>query len=249
MRMLLSPPRSSPNISSARGNHLFTDFWIIGMVTSGLPSAARFAQRRIGITPAARWNASSRSIGGMLSAIGLYAHTFCMVSWYLPTRSMNAANTMLSTNESYSTLNASSTCEPVCMDRISSTISSPVDAARGRAPVLRQQQVEHLVAVPQLLGHHAQHPEAVLVVLRALERAGVLLDRAELGRGLRADDGQQVLRLVLAQLVAAARASSRPRARRPRCSPACRSPSWRTGRTARPGGSTSPSSRAARRSP
>jgi hypothetical protein len=36
----------------------------------------------------------------MPSAIGLYAHTFCMVSWYLPTRSMNAANVMLSMNES-----------------------------------------------------------------------------------------------------------------------------------------------------
>ena len=32
--------------------------------------------------------------------MGLYAHTFCMVSWYLPTRSMKAANVMLSMNES-----------------------------------------------------------------------------------------------------------------------------------------------------
>ena len=40
------------------------------LVTKGSPSAARLAQRRSGITPAARWNASSRSMGGMLSAIG-----------------------------------------------------------------------------------------------------------------------------------------------------------------------------------
>ena len=39
-------------------------------------------------------------LGGMLSAMGLYAHTFCIASWYLPTRSMHAANTMLSMNES-----------------------------------------------------------------------------------------------------------------------------------------------------
>jgi len=36
---------------------------------------------------------------------------------------MNAANTMLSTKLSYSRLNAASTCEPVFMARISSTMS------------------------------------------------------------------------------------------------------------------------------
>ncbi len=94
------------------------------MSTSAFPVAAFSAQRRIGMTPAARWNASSFSIGGIDAAIGAYAFTFCIVSWYFPTRSMNAANTTLSTNESYSRLNAASTCEPVCMLRISSTMSS-----------------------------------------------------------------------------------------------------------------------------
>src|SRR5439155_2666466 len=70
----------------------------------------------------------------------------------------------------------------------------------GLAPVLREQQVEHLIAVAQLLGHHAQHPEAVLVVLGARQGPRVLLDRSELGGGLGADDGEQVLRLLLGEL-------------------------------------------------
>ena len=40
------------------------------MVTKTSPLAACVTQRRIGTTPAARWKASSRSICGMLSAIG-----------------------------------------------------------------------------------------------------------------------------------------------------------------------------------
>src|SRR2546426_1089992 len=116
IRTLLSPPRSSPNISRPRGNHLLIDFWIAPIVISGLPSAARHA-------------------------------------------------------------------------------------ARDVAPILREQQVEHLVAVTQLLGHDAQHPEAIFVVLRALQRPGVLLDRAELRRGLGADDGEQMLGLLLGQLL------------------------------------------------
>ena len=37
---------------------------------------------------------------------------------------MNAQKMTLSTNESYSRLNAASTCEPVRIDRISSTMST-----------------------------------------------------------------------------------------------------------------------------
>ena len=59
-----------------------------------------------------------------------------------------------------------------------------------------QQQVQHLVAVAQFLGHDAHHPVAVLVVERALERAVVLLDRAELGRSLGPDGAEQMLRLL-----------------------------------------------------
>ena len=68
---LVSPPRSSPNISSARGNHLLIACWIDlhGDERVALRGALRPA--RSGITPAARWNASSRSIGGIESAIGL----------------------------------------------------------------------------------------------------------------------------------------------------------------------------------
>ena len=63
-------------------------------------------------------------MGGMLAAYGLYAEIFCIVSWYLPTRSMKAANTMLSTKLSNSRLKAARTCEPVCIERISSTMSA-----------------------------------------------------------------------------------------------------------------------------
>jgi hypothetical protein len=75
------------------------------------------------------------------------------------------------------------------------------DAAAHVRPVLVEQQVQHLVAVAQLLGHHAQHPRAVLVVMGAIHGAGVLLDAAELGARLRLDDGEQVMRLVLGELV------------------------------------------------
>ena len=49
-----------------------------------------------------------------------------MASWYLPTRSIRAQKTMLSTNDSKSMLNAPRTWEPVRIDRISSTICSLV---------------------------------------------------------------------------------------------------------------------------
>jgi len=53
--------------------------------------------------------------------------------------------------------------------------------------------MDHLVAVPELLGHDPKDPGLVLRVARAGERGLVLLDRAELGRGLRADDREQLL--------------------------------------------------------
>ena len=40
------------------------------MVISGSPEAAFSTQRRIGMTPVARWNASSRNIGGIDAAKG-----------------------------------------------------------------------------------------------------------------------------------------------------------------------------------
>ena len=54
-----------------------------------------------------------------------------MVSWYFPTRSMKAANTTLSRKLSYSRLNAARTCEPVCIDRISSTMSAAFVSVTG----------------------------------------------------------------------------------------------------------------------
>jgi hypothetical protein len=65
---------------------------------------------------------------------------------------------------------------------------------RGHAPVVLGQQVEHLVAVAQLLGHHAEDPELLLLVLRPGQGQAVLLDRAELGRRLGADRAEEVVR-------------------------------------------------------
>ena len=45
----------------------------------------------------------------------------------------------------------------------------------------------------QLLGHHPEDPGLVLWVARARERRLVLLDGPELGRGLGADDRQELL--------------------------------------------------------
>jgi len=74
----------------------------------------------------------------MLDAYGLYAEIFCMVSWYFPTRSMNAANATLSRKR-----------------------------VGHRRPVRAGEQVDHLVPVAQLLGHHAERPRVVLRLLRA----------------------------------------------------------------------------------
>ena len=67
---------------------------------------------------------------------------------------------------------------------------------RHRAPVVLGQQVQHLVAVAQLLRHHAQDPELLLLVLGPGKRQAVLLDGAELGRRLGADRSQHVMRLL-----------------------------------------------------
>jgi len=66
--------------------------------------------------------------------------------------------------------------------------------AGHRSPVVLDQQVQHLVAVAQLLGHHAQDHRLLLLVLGAREGELVLLDRAELGRGLGADLREQLVR-------------------------------------------------------
>ena len=47
---------------------------------------------------------------------------------------------------------------------------------------------EHLISVPQLLGHDAKHGHLHLIGRRFFECEAVLLNRSELGRGLRADD-------------------------------------------------------------
>jgi hypothetical protein len=49
---------------------------------------------------------------------------------------MNAANTTLSRKLSYSRLNAARTCEPVCIERISSTMSAADVAVTGDQSVL-----------------------------------------------------------------------------------------------------------------
>ena len=61
--------------------------------------------------------------------------------------------------------------------------------------------MDHLVAVAELLRHDAQHPGLVLWIVRALEGAVVLLDRAELCRCLRAHDHEQLLRGLLVELL------------------------------------------------
>src|SRR5213594_675816 len=53
--------------------------------------------------------------------------------------------------------------------------------------------MDHLVAVAQLLGHHAQRPGLVLRLLGPRDRPLVLLDRAELRRGLCPDLPQEML--------------------------------------------------------
>ena len=71
---------------------------------------------------------------------------------------------------------------------------------RDRRPVGAREQMDHLVAVAQLLGHDAQRPRVILRLLRPRERALVLLDGAELGRCLRLDLHQEVLRGLLGQI-------------------------------------------------
>ena len=71
---------------------------------------------------------------------------------------------------------------------------SAVESLEADAPVVLGEQVEHLVAVAQLLGHHAEDPELLLLLLGAGEGQAVLLDRAELGRGLGADGAEEVVR-------------------------------------------------------
>ena len=61
--------------------------------------------------------------------------------------------------------------------------------------------MKHLIAVPQLFGHDAQHPVAIFIVLGARQGPGMLLNRTELRGGLRANDGQQVTRLFFGELV------------------------------------------------
>ena len=48
--------------------------------------------------------------------------------------------------------------------------------------------------MPKLLGHDAEGPGVVLRLLGSREGGLMLLDRAELGRGLRADLHEEVLR-------------------------------------------------------
>ena len=69
-------------------------------------------------------------------------------------------------------------------------------AAHG-GPVLVRDEVDHLVAVAELLGHDPEHPRAILVVVGARERALVLLDGAELGRRLRLHGVEELLRRTL----------------------------------------------------
>ena len=46
-------------------------------------------------------------------------------------------------------------------------------------PVPAGQKMKHLVAVPQFLGHHPEHPKLVLVLLGSVQRDLMLLDRAK----------------------------------------------------------------------
>ena len=47
---------------------------------------------------------------------------------------------------------------------------------RHRRPVVLEQQMEHLIAMAQLLGHHAEDPELLFLVLGARQGELVLLD-------------------------------------------------------------------------
>ena len=54
--------------------------------------------------------------------------------------------------------------------------------------------MDHLVAVAQLLRHDAQGPRLIAWVVGSRDRPLMLLDRPELGRGLRADLLEQMVR-------------------------------------------------------
>ncbi len=206
------------------------------------PSGASAPRRRRGgRPPRAASAACSRPSAGR-------REIFCIWSWYLPTRSIRAQKTTLSTKESKSMLKAPRRWEPVFIDRMPS-ITSEVELLGDRAPVVLGEQVEHLVAVAQLLRHHAEDPELLLLLLGAGEREAVLLDRAELGGGLGADGAEEVVRLL--GLAARRRAwpSASPSCRRTRSR--CTSPSRgrRRARNAGRWGSACPSSRSGSRSP
>src|SRR5207249_7104360 len=72
---------------------------------------------------------------------------------------------------------------------------------RDRRPVRARKQVDHLIAVAKLLGHHTERPCVILRLLGPSERALMLLDGAELRRGLRADRRQKMLRGLLGKLL------------------------------------------------
>src|SRR5207253_4985625 len=64
-----------------------------------------------------------------------------------------------------------------------------------------REEMDHLIAVAQLLGHDSQRPRVVLRLLRSRERALVLLNGAELGGCLCLDLHQEVLRGLLRQIL------------------------------------------------
>ena len=67
---LTDTPVGTLNLTFA-GTPWLKAFWMAAVVIRAFPCAARCTQRRSGMTPAARWNASSRSMGGIEAAKGL----------------------------------------------------------------------------------------------------------------------------------------------------------------------------------
>ena len=226
--MLVSPPRSSPNISRPRGTHLLNECWMACTVTNGSPLAAASIQRRMA--------PRRRQVECLLAQHRRHGLRERPIRAHLLHGELVLADAVDHRREHH-----------VVDERVVGQVEGLEDMAAGLhlqhvldhvlgfgvrrpRPVAAREQMEHLIAVAQLLGHHAQHPESILVVLSAVDRHLVLLDRAELGRRLGANDRQQVLAPPRVPARPASRSWLAPPCPPPRRSWKSRRPAWRTGR-------------------